>query len=146
MLLFVALFGKTLSWRMLQQPGFGYAVPERSRRTEHSPGLHRNYKRWPGIMVVLLGLCYPLLGWLEGRDFLQWEWFGLMPAPITFATIGVLMLCVGRWRWLLLPVPLIWMVVSAAFTWKLDLLEPYIMLAVLLALGVSVLPQPARHR
>lgn len=115
LLVLAALLGKTLSWRK-----------------------YSDYVGWPGLLVLLLALFYPLLGWFEGRGFLQWEWFGLMPAPITFATLGVLMLCVGWWRWLLIPLPLGWMVVSAAFTWKLDLAEPYIMLAVLLLLVVSV--------
>lgn len=123
LLALVAVFGKTLSW-----------------------GKFSDWASWPGLLVLLLALFYPLIGWLEGRSFLQWEWFGLMPAPITFATLGVLMLCTGWWRWVLLPIPLLWMVVSAGFTWKLDLLEPYIAVAVLLALLTAVIPQPARHR
>lgn len=103
LLMLGAIFGKTLSWRSLS-----------------------NSASWPGLLVLLAALFYPLLCWFEGRDFLQWEWFGLMPAPLTFATLGVLMLCVGWWRWALVPIPLVWVVVSAAFTLKLGLLEPYL--------------------
>ena len=115
LLALVALVGKRLSW-------------------------HKPFERasWPGLALLLLALFYPLLGWFEGRTFLQWEWLGLMPAPLTVATLGVLIMCVGWWRWVLIPIPLLWMLVSAAFTLKLDLLEPYVAVVVLLVLLVAV--------
>ena len=115
LLALVALVGKRLSWH---KPFEGVS--------------------WPGLVLLLLALFYPLLGWFEGRTFLQWEWLGLMPAPLTVATLGVLLLCVGWLRWLLILIPLLWTLVSAAFTLKLELLEPYVAAVILFVLIVSL--------
>ena len=104
-----AIFGKSLVWRRL---GIRY--------------------QWPSLIILMLALLYPLIGLIEGRTTQQLEWLGLMPTPTTLATLGVMMLLGGRVLWLLMPIPVLWALVSAAFTWRLDLFEPYIMAVALL--------------
>jgi len=61
-----------------------------------------------------------------------------MPTPTTLATIGVGMLLAGRWLSVLLLIPVLWALVSAAFTLKLDLFEPYVIAVALIALVVGI--------
>lgn len=116
LLVLVTLFSKTLSWR--------FEV--------------RKYQ-WPSLLILLMALLYPLIGLVEGRSFSQTEWVGLMPTPTTLATLGVVILLTGRWTWLLLPIPVIWGLVSAAFTWRLELFEPYILAVALMLCVLSYL-------
>jgi len=96
--------------------------------------------QWPSFLILLLALLYPLIGLIEGRTTPQIEWLGLMPTPTTLATLGILMLLGGRTLWLLMPIPVLWALVSAAFTWKLDLFEPYVTaMALLLCLNAYFL-------
>lgn len=115
LLLLLALFAKHLAWEDLKQRD-----------------------AWPGLLLVLLALLYPLTGLSEGREWQQLEWVFLMPPPTTLLTLGIGLLLAGRWRLILLPIPIGWALVSAAFTLKLGLLEPYITAAALLALLYSV--------
>jgi hypothetical protein len=78
--------------------------------------------------LLLLGLViYPLSGLLEGRTFMQLEWFPLLPAPVTLVSFALLMLLTTRWRHALVVIPILWSVVSAAFATTLGLLEFYFM-------------------
>lgn len=115
LLLLLALFTQHLSWRELKQ-----------------------HDARPGLLLILLAWLYPLLGWLEGRNGSQLEWIFLMPPPTTIATLGVGLLLSNRWRLMLMPIPIGWTLVSAAFTQKLGLLEPYITAATLAVLLYSV--------
>ena len=104
LLALAAIFGKTLSW------------PQPSTVRGH----------WPSLLILTLALIYPAVGFLEGRVYGQLEWFGLMPTPTTLATLGFILILSGTWRWVLLPIPVLWALISSAFTLKLDLYEPYI--------------------
>lgn len=80
------------------------------------------------LFLLISGLViYPLSGLLEGRAFLQLEWFPLLPAPVTLVSVACLVLLKTRWRHALVIIPLVWGVVSAAFAITLGLLECYFM-------------------
>ena len=78
------------------------------------------------IVLLIAGvIVYPLSGFLEGRTWIQLEWFPLLPASVTLVTFAVLMMLNTCWRHALVIIPLLWGIVSAAFATTLDLLEFY---------------------
>jgi len=78
--------------------------------------------------LLLIGLLvYPLSGLLEGRRFAQLEWFPLLPAPVTLVSLALVLLLQSQWRHVLVVVPVLWAVVSAAFATTLGLFEFYFM-------------------
>lgn len=67
-----------------------------------------------GTGIVLFALfVQPLAGVLAGREWSQVELFGVAPDPTVLATLGVL-LAASRAHWSLLPIPLLWCVVTGA--------------------------------
>ena len=73
--------------------------------------------RWCGIALVVFGLAVqPLIGPLVGRPWSQTEILGIAPDPTVVATLGVLALASGWPKWLLLPIPILWCLVSGAIT------------------------------
>jgi hypothetical protein len=68
-----------------------------------------------GIGYLLLGLAlagYPLLAPLQGRGWASSEVFGIAPDPTVIATLGVLLLTRGRLVPMLLPIPVLWCLLS----------------------------------
>lgn len=74
-------------------------------------------RRFPGVTgTTLLGFSvavYPVIAPMLGRPWRQAEVFGVVPDPTVIGTAGLLLLAVGRARWELLAVPLVWLVLSA---------------------------------
>ena len=80
------------------------------------------------MFLLAMGLVvYPLSGLLEGRSFVQLEWFPLLPAPVTLVSFALIILLKSRWRHGLVVIPVLWSVVSAAFATTLGLFEFYFM-------------------
>ncbi len=80
------------------------------------------------MCLLLTGLLiYPLSGFLEGRAFVQTEWFPLLPAPVTLVSFSLIIFLKSRWRHALAIIPVLWSIVSAAFATTLGLLEFYFM-------------------
>ena len=68
-----------------------------------------------GIGYLILGfalLGQPLLAPLQGRGWASSEVFGIAPDPTAMATLGVLLLARGRLLPWLLPVPVLWCLLS----------------------------------
>jgi hypothetical protein len=84
-------------------------------------------KRRAGLGLLLFALfVQPLLGPLFGRPWLQMELFGLAPDPTVAATLGLL-LASARASWVLLPVPVLWCLVSGATLWMMGAPEALLM-------------------
>ncbi|HCK18987.1 MAG TPA: hypothetical protein DHW36_10760, partial [Thalassospira sp.] len=49
--------------------------------------------------------------------------------PTALGTLGFVLLSRGTWRWALLPVPLLWCVISAGTLWVMDQQVAFVMLA-----------------
>lgn len=83
-------------------------------------------------------LVFPLIGLLQGRGWTQAEVFGMAPDPTALATLGML-LCVGaRPLWLLLPIPVLWCLISGATLWTMGSPDfAVVPLAALLAVGIA---------
>ena len=69
---------------------------------------------------------------------MQVELFGLMPDPTTIVTLGLLLI-VGRLRWLLLPIPIMWCWISGATLWAMDMPEFWVMPAAACILAIQPL-------
>ena len=71
--------------------------------------------RFAGTGLLILSIAvYPGLALLAGRPWQQAEIFGLAPDPTVIGTLGLLLLVPIHRRWLLLPIPLLWCLISGA--------------------------------
>ena len=68
---------------------------------------------WTGYLILGFALAgQPLLAPLQGRGWTLSEVFGIAPDPTAMATLGVLLLARGRLLPLLLPIPVLWCLLS----------------------------------
>ncbi|GLS28374.1 hypothetical protein SAMN04488498_11559 [Mesorhizobium albiziae] len=66
-----------------------------------------------GLLLAGIGLvAYPLLPPLFGRPWTAAEVFGIAPDPTVMAALGILLAAGGRLVLLLVPIPLIWLLLS----------------------------------
>jgi hypothetical protein len=68
---------------------------------------------WTGYLILGFALAgQPLLAPLQGRGWASSEVFGIAPDPTAMATLGVLLLARGRLLPVLLPIPVLWCLLS----------------------------------
>jgi uncharacterized protein DUF6064 len=68
---------------------------------------------WIGYLILGFALAVqPLLAPLQGRGWASSEVFGIAPDPTAIATLGVLLLARGRLLPVLLPIPVLWCLLS----------------------------------
>ena len=68
---------------------------------------------WTGYFILAFALAgYPLLAPLQGRGWASSEVFGIAPDPTAIATLGILLLARGRLLPALLPIPVLWCLLS----------------------------------
>jgi hypothetical protein len=73
----------------------------------------RDLAAWTGLPVAAVGLIlYPLLPLLFGRPWTTAEVFGIAPDPTAVATLGIVLTASGRVALLLVPIPLVWLLLS----------------------------------
>jgi Family of unknown function (DUF6064) len=77
-------------------------------------------------LFILSVLLYPMVARLAGRDWAQAEVFGVVPDPTVIATLALLLLAPGRPRWSLVPVPILWCVLTGATLWAMNAPEAWI--------------------
>lgn len=66
-----------------------------------------------GLLMAVVGIVlYPLLPLIFGRSWTEAEGFGIAPDPTAVATLGLLLTASGRFPLLLIPVPLVWLLLS----------------------------------
>jgi hypothetical protein len=73
-----------------------------------------------GWLLALSGiLLYPLIGFLSGRPWTQTELFGMTPEPTALTSLGLILLSAqaGRFRYVLLLIPVLSLMVGAATLW-----------------------------
>jgi len=71
-------------------------------------------------LLLFAALVFPLTGPLLGRSWTQAELFGMAPDPTALATLGVVLLAGARPAWGLLPIPVVWCLLSGATLWAMD--------------------------
>ena len=76
-----------------------------------------------GYALAALGVVvYPLLAPLTGQGWAGAQCFAIAPDPTAVATLGLLLLASRpRWLALLLPIPLLWLMLSSAVGTSLEL-------------------------
>jgi hypothetical protein len=68
---------------------------------------------WIGYLILAFALAgQPLLAPLQGRGWASSEVFGIAPDPTAIATLGLLLLARGRLLPVLLPIPVLWCLLS----------------------------------
>jgi hypothetical protein len=67
---------------------------------------------WTGYVLLVLALGQPLLAPLQGRVWASAEVFGIAPDPTAIGTLGFLLLARGRFLSFLLPIPILWCLLS----------------------------------
>jgi hypothetical protein len=73
----------------------------------------RGLARWTGYLILAFALAgQPLLAPLQGRGWASSEVFGMAPDPTAIATLGLLLLARGKLLPLLLPIPVLWCLLS----------------------------------
>ena len=72
------------------------------------------------VFLAFAFVIYPFVGLIEGRALLQAEIFGSAADPTALGTLGFVLMARGTWRWLLVPVPLIWCLIASATLWVMD--------------------------
>ena len=73
---------------------------------------------WAGMGLMIFAVALqPLIAPLMRRPWSQVEIFAIAPDPTVVGTLGVLIHISGWKKWLLLPIPLMWCMVSGATTW-----------------------------
>lgn len=73
----------------------------------------RGLAGWTGYFLLAFALAgQPLLAPLQGRGWASSEVFGIAPDPTAIATLGLLLLARGRLVPLLLPIPVLWCLLS----------------------------------
>jgi hypothetical protein len=112
----------------------------RRRRAEPHPVLAL------GSALVLAGLlAYPLLAPLGDRPLGGAELFGVAPDPTAVATLGFVLL-LGRGRAWLLPIPLLWCLVSGATLLTMGEAEGWMPLAAAAVAGLAAALSGRRRR
>jgi hypothetical protein len=70
-------------------------------------------------MLLFALLVQPIIGPLLSRPWTQVEVFGIAPDPTTIATLGIIVASEVRLIWWLVPIPVVWCVISAATLWTM---------------------------
>lgn len=81
-----------------------------------------------GLFLYALFL-HPLTAVLVGRPMRGAEVFGITPDPTAIATVGLVLMAVGRWSWLLLVIPLLWCLAGWLTLYGMGAAESWVMLA-----------------
>lgn len=73
-----------------------------------------------GLLLALAALLlYPALPLVFARPWTSAEVFGIAPDPTAIATLGLLMAARGAWLAVLLPIPLLWCLMSGLTLWAM---------------------------
>lgn len=68
-------------------------------------------------LLAFAAVGYPFVAVAMGRSWSAVEIFGIAPDPTAIATVAVLAPAIGRVRWLLMPIPGLWCVISGLTLW-----------------------------
>ena len=91
-----------------------------------------------GLGLIGFGLVIqPFIGPLSGRPWAQVEIAGLAPDPTVVLTLGLVLLA-SRSRWMLMPIPLCWCLISWATLWTMGQVESWMMLGAAIITLVAV--------
>jgi hypothetical protein len=100
----------------------------------------------PLAMFCFCLIGYPLIAPLMGRQGHSAEMFGLAPDPTALATLVVLSLAEGGYRWLLVIIPLIWCGITGLTLWTMGSGDFFVApTGALIALAIALIRTRQRH-
>ncbi|MBP0614194.1 DUF6064 family protein [Jiella mangrovi] len=100
---------------------------------------------WLAVALVVYALFgHPLAGFAAGRASADLEWFALAPAPTALAALGFLGGWRSRWRFALIVVPVVWLLLDALTLYGLELMPEAVALLVATGFGVIAALVPRR--
>ncbi|MCK5790092.1 MAG: MFS transporter permease [Ketobacter sp.] len=83
-----------------------------------------------GVLLATLGLFWPLISLIGRVTLRQTEVVGIHADPTTIFALGVILLMQrGWWLWVLLPMPLLWCLISGLSLWVLGQFQAGLLLA-----------------
>jgi hypothetical protein len=97
-------------------------------------------------LFVAALLLYPALAPLMGRGWPAAEIFGFAPDPTAVATLALLALADGWFRWLLMIIPLLWCAISSVTLWTMGASDYFVPIAgALAAIVIAIARGPVRR-
>ncbi len=79
---------------------------------------------WIGAgLAVFAMIAYPAIGWAIGHGWPRAPMFGVAPCPMTFFTMGMLLLVAGRTPIHLAIIPALWSLIGGTAAWFLGVSE-----------------------
>ena len=94
-----------------------------------------------GCFMLATAIAFPLLAPLQGRGWASSEVFGIAPDPTAVATLGLLLLARGKPLPWLLPIPVLWCLLSGMTLQTMgepQAFAPYGVLALVAAAGIRM--------
>jgi hypothetical protein len=102
---------------------------------------------WIGYLILGFALVgQPLLAPLQGRGWASSEVFGITPDPTAMATLGVLLLTRGKFLPWLLPIPVLWCLVSGMTLQTMGEPQAWALYGVLALAAAAEIWTIVRHR
>lgn len=94
-----------------------------------------------GIAIAVTGLiAQPVITALSGGGWWQAQVFGIHADPSAITTLGLALILLRGWRlWLVVAIPLLWLLLSSLTLWGLQAAEAWLLFAVLAAVLISCL-------
>ena len=87
---------------------------------QRSHGLSLGKRHRAFLILALVALSSVVVPTARAGFTEMAEVFGIAPDPTAVATLALLAVTRGRSRWLAMPVPLLWCVLSAATLWTME--------------------------
>jgi hypothetical protein len=91
-----------------------------------------------GVLLVVLGLGYPLLAPVLGRPWRGAEIFGMAPDPTAIATLGFLAMARGKFMLPLYPVPVLWCLMSGLTLGAMEDAQAWVLALALAILALAL--------
>ena len=96
------------------------------------------HQRLHGVLILVI-ILYPLTGFMDGRTIMQLELFALTPDVTVLFSLMFILLIQQKWKYLLMPVPLLWLSNSISSSVNLKLLQWQCLVVILCVWIVLVL-------
>ncbi len=97
----------------------------------------RRFELASASLLFFAVVGYPFIAAVMGRPWFTAEVFAIAPDPTAIASIAVLTFAPGSWRWILMPIPLLWCTVSGLTLWTMKT-DDYFVVAVCAVLGLAL--------
>lgn len=99
-----------------------------------------------GMLLLYAAIAEPLLGAMLDRAWTQVEWPGVTPDSTALLTLAHAAMSISRWRWCLVPLPVLWLLASTTTLWTLGVAERGVLLGGIAFAVIALWPLRAPSR